>query len=227
MLSVIIPCYNERDTIARYASELFPALAALNTPFEVVAVDDGSSDGTGDALRALDLTLVTHGANRGLGAALRAGFSAAKGDLIATLDADLSFAPAQLAALLAKQRETGADMVAGSPYLSPEGMAGVPWSRRAPSLMLNALYRGLFSHRLTSYTPVFRLYKASALRDLNPTAEGFEINAEVAARMVLARKRVAEVPAVLTERKAGASKLSRFRELKRHLALIIRLLRRK
>lgn len=224
LVSVILPCYNERDSAARYQAELLPALAGLGVPFEVLAVDDGSSDGTADALRKLPITVLSHERNRGMGAAIRTGLAEAKGELVATLDADLSFAPGQLSALLKRQKETDADLVAGSPYLTPEGMAAVTWSRRLPSLMLNALYRGLFSHRLTSYTPVFRLYKASALRGLALTSEGFEINAEIAARMVRAKLKVAEAPAVLDERRAGVSKLSRARELRRHLALVGRLL---
>jgi dolichol-phosphate mannosyltransferase len=224
LLSVILPCYNEAGAVGRYANELLPALAALGVPFEVLAVDDGSRDGTGDALRRLPVTVLAHETNRGMGAAIRTGLAAAKGELCATLDADLSFAPAQLAAMLAKQRETNADLVAGSPFLKPEGMAAVPWARRAPSLMLNALYRGLFSHALTSYTPVFRLYRTQAVRALPLTSDGFEINAEIAARMARLKSKLAEVPVVLTERREGVSKLARARELKRHARLIATLL---
>lgn len=170
------------------------------------------------------MTVLAHASNRGMGAAIRTGLAAARGALLATLDADLSFAPAQLADLVSCQKRTGADLVAGSPYLTREGMAAVAWSRRAPSLMLNALYRGLFSRALTSYTPVFRLYRTAALRALPLSSDGFELNAEIAARMVRRRMKVAEVPVVLGERRAGVSKLSRLRELRRHAALIGRLL---
>ena len=162
--------------------------------------------------------------NRGLGAALRAGFAAARGEWIATLDADLTFRPAVLKDLLAAARSENADLVAGSPYVRPGDMAGVSWARRLPSLMLNALYRGLFGLQLTSYTPVFRLYRAARLRELELGAEGFEINAEIAARAVLAGWKVAEVPAALEARSAGVSKLRRGRELAKHARLIARLL---
>ena len=224
-----MPCHNEEGNISRYAAELLPALDALGAPYEALIVDDGSTDGTAAAAQAFaagrpSVSVLSLPANQGLGAALRAGFAAARGEWIATLDADLTFRPAALKDLLAAARAENADLVAGSPYLRRGDLAGVSWRRRLPSLMLNALYRGLFDLSLTSYTPVFRLYRASRLRELDLSAEGFEINAEIAARALLAGWRVAEVPAALEARAAGVSKLRRGRELARHALLIWRLL---
>ena len=228
-LSVVIPCCNEEGSVARFEAELFPALDALRLPYEVLAVDDGSTDGTRAALSALAgrhprLKVLAHAHNRGLGAALRTAFAEARGEWIACLDADLTFAPEDLSALLDKQRETGADLVGGSPFLTAEGAAQVPLARRLPSLMLNAFYRGLFTHHFTAYTPMFRLYRASALKELSLRSEGFEISAEIAGLFVRRRKKLAEVPVALTTRRAGVSKLNRLRELKRHAALIGRLM---
>ena len=225
----MVPCRDEAGNLPRYARELFPALDALGVSWEAVIVDDGSRDGTAAAAAALAAAeprarVVTLSPNRGLGGALRAGFAAAKGELVATLDADLTFPPEYLKDLLAAAKD--ADLVAGSPYLRPEGLRDVPWARRLPSLMLNALYRGLFGMKLTAYTPVFRLYRASLLRSMTLVSEGFEINAEIAARALLARRPVAEVHAPLLARTAGVSKLRRWRELRRHAALILRLLAR-
>jgi glycosyltransferase involved in cell wall biosynthesis len=231
VLSVVLPCFNEEGNVARYETDLLPALDALRVPYEALIVDDGSTDGTFAAAQEFaegrpGVKVLRLAPNRGLGSALRAGFAAARGEWIAALDADLTFRPAALKDLLSAARTADADLVAGSPYLRPGDMAGVPWSRRLPSLMLNALYRGLFGLQLTSYTPVFRLYRASRLSALELTAEGFEINAEIAARALLAGWKVAEVPVALEARSAGASKLRRGRELARHARLIGRLLTR-
>jgi glycosyltransferase involved in cell wall biosynthesis len=208
---------------------LIRALDALGVPHEIVVVDDGSTDATAAAAEAFcagraGAKVLRLSPNRGLGAALRAGFEAATGEWIATLDADLTFNPAVLSDMLAKARSDGADLVAGSPYLRRADLAGVNWTRRLPSLMINALYRGLFGLELTAYTPLLRLYRASRLRELDLASEGFEINAEIAARGILAGWRVAEVPAALATRAAGVSKLRRGRELARHASLIARLL---
>lgn len=230
LLSVILPCYDEEAAVSRFTDELFPALDALEVPTEVIAVDDGSYDGTGGALRNLagerrDFRAVAHERRRGLGAALRTGFAAASGDWIATLDADMTFHPSQLRALLDCQRTTGADMVCGSPFLTSAGTAQVHWRRRWPSLLINGLYRRICGPALTAYTPIFRLYRAEVLRSLRLESTGFDINAEIAARFLAAGRPVAEIPAVLTVRRQGASKLSAFRELWRHARLACRLLR--
>lgn len=170
------------------------------------------------------MRLVSLSPNRGLGAALRAGFDAAQGEWIATLDADLTFEPSALKEMLAAARTQDADLVSGSPFLRPGDLKEVPWSRRLPSLMLNALYRGVFGLAPTSYTPIMRLYRADFLRKLPLRSDGFEINAEIAARTLLEGGRIAEVPVALLTRTSGTSKLHRGRELLRHAALIARLL---
>ena len=171
-----------------------------------------------------DTTLLNLSPNRGMGGALRAGFAAAKGSFIATLDADLTFPPTSLKDLYAAAVAENADLASGSPFLRPGDLNGVSWVRRLPSLMVNALYRGLFGHALTAYTPVFRLYRTSFIKSLPLISNGFELNAEIAARALLAKRRVVEVPVPLRARTAGVSKLRRGRELKRHLTLISRLL---
>lgn len=192
-------------------------------------MDDGSTDGSGAAAEALALrrpgTVVLRlSPNRGMGGALRAGFAAAKGRWIATLDADLTFRPEALGEMLRLAEDKSLDLVAGSPYLRREDLGSVPMARRAPSLMMNALYRGLFGLNLSSYTPVFRLYRAARLRELELRSEGFEINAEIAALFQLKRWRVGEIATPLETRVAGVSKLRRGRELARHARLIARLL---
>ncbi len=228
-LSVVIACHNEEGNIAHYDRELFPILDSLGVTWEVIIVDDGSFDETKLVASALaksrpNVSVVSLASNQGLGAALRAGFSPANGQWIATLDADLTFRPSYLKDMLAAATGADVSLVAGSPYLRAGDMRGVPWVRRLPSMMMNALYRGLFGMRLTSYTPIFRLYRAAALRRLALQSEGFEINAEIAACALAAGWKIAEVPVPLETRSSGISKLRRGRELNRHLRLIARLL---
>jgi glycosyltransferase involved in cell wall biosynthesis len=216
VLSVIVPCLDEAENVARFGTELLPALPPDS---EIILVDDGSNPPLEKPSFA---RVLRHDRNRGLGAALRTGFSEAKGDWILTLDADLTFSPSLIPALLAKQKETGADLVSGSPWLG--GFSGVPLRRKAASLLLNAFYRGFLSPSLTAYTSIFRLYRASALKSLELSSEGFEINAEIAAAFVRAGLKTAEIPAELAARRRGVSKLEGRRELGRHAALVGRLL---
>jgi dolichol-phosphate mannosyltransferase len=224
-LSVVIPCFNERANVDQFPTELIPELQKLDgCRWEIIGVDDGSTDGTSDALAKLpQITIIRNPRNRGLGAALRAGFAQACGEWIVALDADLTFHPRHIKDLIARQKETGADMVGGSPFLGAGGMSRVDPARRVPSLLVNAFYRGLFNRRLTSYTGIFRLYRASALKALDLKSQGFEINAEIAARLHQSGKKLQEVPVPLTTRTLGASKLNILRELRRHALLVARL----
>ncbi|MFH1725951.1 MAG: glycosyltransferase family 2 protein [Elusimicrobiota bacterium] len=230
MLTVVIPCYNEAEGVPRIEAELFPVLESLDGPCQVIAVNDGSDDATGRLLaeaasRRRDMRVLSHHENRGLGAALRTGLSAADGDWLVFLDADLTFHPRHIPALVRAQRDSGADCVSGSPSLS--GAPGVPLARRLPSLALNAFYRGLFDRRLTSYTPMFRLYRTAALRAVPLRSDGFEISVEILVGLLRAGRRVIEIPVPLTVRGTGESKLRRWRELANHAALAWRLLRPK
>ncbi|MBI3288057.1 MAG: glycosyltransferase, partial [Elusimicrobia bacterium] len=104
-----MPCCNEAENLSRYPRELFDVLDGFGLSWEAVLVDDGSTDSTAaaaDALRARDerVRVVRLAPNRGLGGALRAGFSDARGEWIATLDADLTFPPALIKDLLAAAR---------------------------------------------------------------------------------------------------------------------------
>jgi glycosyltransferase involved in cell wall biosynthesis len=226
VLSVLIPCLDEAEGLPRLEAELFDALAGV--PAEILAIDDGSTDATGKLLREMaerrpGMRVFAHGANRGIGACLKTALDAARGDWLVLLDADLTFHPRHIPALQAVQEETGADCVCGSPFLGD--MTAVPLGRRIPSLAVNLAYRLFFDAGLSAYTPMFRLYRASALRAVDFQSEGFQVSAEIAVRMLKAGFKVVDAPVQLTARRSGESKLQGARELKSHIKLIFQLLR--
>jgi glycosyltransferase involved in cell wall biosynthesis len=226
-LSAVVPCLNEAPGLPRLERELFAALDALSLDYEVLIIDDGSTDGTGELLEAMAarrprLRLLSHGRNRGIGASLKTAISEAKGEWLVFLDADLTFSPEDIARLIAEQKKTGADCVSGSPALG--GMPGVPLGRRLPSLLLNTFYRGLLAQTLTAFTPMFRLYRTADLREIQIETNGFEVSVEILARLLRAEKTVVEIPAALSTRTAGESKLQRWRELRAHARLACGLL---
>ncbi len=225
MLTVLLPCFNESECLSKLEEGLFPALGDLGE-HEVLAVDDGSTDGTGGLLRKMaqrrpSLRVLSHPENRGIGASIKTGLAEARGEWLVPLDADLTFHPRHIPSLIAAQRESGADCVCGSPFLG--GMADVPWPRRLPSLAMNALYRSLFDAALTSYTPMFRIYRISALKAISIRSDGFEVSAELLVRLLKAGFKVTEVAVPLTSRQAGESKLRRWRELRAHIRLLLSL----
>lgn len=226
LLSVILPCFNEADNVPLWEGHLFPDLERLPFPWECLVVDDGSTDGTGAAAAALagrrpNIRLLTHDRNRGLGAAIRTGFAAARGDAILTLDSDLTFS-ADTLPLMVAALEAGADGVCGSPYLGR--FRGVDLQRRFLSAGVNMIYRTLLGRPLTAVTSLCRLYRADAVRQLELGCDSFDINAEIIFQMLAQGADVREVPAVLSARIFGASKIRVGREMANHLGLFARIL---
>lgn len=225
-LTVVVPCHNEAENLRRFASELLPVLDDFKIAWELVLVDDGSSDDTEAVARGLvflctEAKVVKHPVKRGLGAALRSGFAAASGDRVLTLDADLTFAPRDAGRLLQRYAAGDVDVVSGSPALA--GFDGVPLHRIALSRVANLVYQVALWRRVTAVTPIFRLYRRSLLSEVELVSDGFEINAEILVKLLLRGARVAEVPAVLGTRRFGTSKLDSRREIANHLRLLGRI----
>jgi glycosyltransferase involved in cell wall biosynthesis len=224
VLTVVIPAWNEAQNLRRYPGELFPVLAELGTPVEAVIVDDGSTDDTARVASELGAParLVSHARNQGLGAALRTGFAAAKGELLLTLDADLTFAPSLIPVLLRRFQQGDVDVVSGSPKLAGYA-ADVPPFRIAVSRVATFVYSRMLGADITSVSPILRLYRTADLRELDLASVGFDINAEILFGLIRKGKRVAEVPAPLTQRVFGQSSLNYRREIVRHLRLVSRM----
>lgn len=228
MLSIIFPAYNEAESLRRFPGEVVPVLDALARPYEIVIVDDGSTDATATVAAELaarfagKVRLVQHGRNQGLGAALRTGFREAHGDLVVTMDTDLTFAPSLVKDLLARFEQGDCDVVSGSPKLAGFG-SEIPSYRVAISKLATLTYSTILGRRISSVSPIFRLYRKRDLDELGLAATGFDINAEILFELIQRGKRVAEIPAPLTQRLHGESKLDYSREIRRHMRLVYRM----
>lgn len=207
-VTIVAPAYNEEEVLEAFVGALLPV---LQPDWELLIVDDGSSDRTPAVLRDLlaredeRLRVATHPRNLGLGAALATGFRAAAGDVIVTMDADLS-QPVELIPTLV-ERCRDADAAYASRYVAGGGMEGVPVRRAVISRVANLSLRALFATRVRDLTTGFRAYRAEAVRGLEVTARGFEAQLEITVRLVARGCRIAEVPFVLSERAAGSSKM--------------------
>ncbi len=225
MLSVVFPAHNEADNLRRFPGEVLAEFDALGRPYEVLVVDDGSTDDTVAVAAGLGpkVRLVRHPSNLGLGAALRTGFENARGDLVVTMDADLTFAPSLVATLLARFEQGDVDAVSGSPTLAGFD-TDIPRHRVLVSQASTVIYSTLLGQPVTAVSPILRLYRRADLQNLELRANGFEINAEILFELVRRDLRVAEVPALLTQRIHGTTKLRYAVEVRRHLRLLGRLL---
>jgi glycosyltransferase involved in cell wall biosynthesis len=169
-LSVVIPLYNEEDSLRVLTSELERAVVGLGR-VEFVFVDDGSTDGSLAVLRELyaadpaRVRVLSFRRNQGKSAALAAGFAAARGDRIVTLDADLQDDPAEIAALL-RELDAGADMVCGWKRERRD-----PWSKRLPSRLFNAVTARVSGVRLHDFNTGLKAYRADVVRSVRVYGE--------------------------------------------------------
>ena len=208
----LIPCYNELEGIPQLCTRLRQILPQLTQegPIEFLFVDDGSTDGTGAAIRkeaeGLPFRIAVHEANRGLGAALRTGFAASKGEEVVTMDSDCTYDPLDALDLLRVLRQ-GNDVVTGSPYHPHGEVVGVvPW-RLVISKTLSYLYWAFLPVRLYTYTSCFRAYRSAVMPVLRADSNGFLAVTQLLVSAILQGYRVAEVPARLTSRRFGQSKI--------------------
>ena len=226
-LSIIIPCYNEVENVPKLQKEFLPVALELaeTRSVEVVFVDDGSTDGTYRALveafgedteTGMLLRFEQHRVNRGLGAALRTGFAAARGGIVVTTDSDGTYKFSEIPALLSCLT-SGVAIVTASPYHPAGGVAGVPAYRLLFSRGCSTIYRLLANRQVYTYTCLFRAYRREVIQNVTFVSSGFLAGTELMVKAMLMGFRVAEYPAVLYRRAHGESKAKLVRTVWAHL----------
>ena len=192
-LSIIVPVFNERATIAAVLDRI-RAVELPGVEREIVLVDDGSTDGTRELIAgaaAADLQVILHPANRGKGAAVRTGLAAASGDYVLIQDADLEYDPADYAALLAPVA-AGAPCVYGSRFLAGTARRMTPLTAAA-NRFLTGVTRLLYGLRLTDMETCYKLVRTDLLRAARLKADGFEIEPEITAKLAKRGVEIREV----------------------------------
>ncbi len=232
-LSIIVPCFNEQDSLAYLARTLdaFRAATAARLDLEFVFVDDGSTDETWAGLQAAfserdDCVLSRHAENRGIAGAIMSGAAESRHELIAVLDADCTFDPFQIEQMLAELHDD-VTVVVASPFHADGAVRNVPGWRLLLSRTATVLYQRVFHNRLSSYTSCFRIYRRTALSNLVLSNTGFCGVTEIIARLDLAGHRIVECPVVLQVRLLGQSKIRLLRVSLDHLELLGRLVLRR
>jgi glycosyltransferase involved in cell wall biosynthesis len=216
-LSVVVPIYNEEESIPSLYERLTAALATLGCEYEIITVDDGSRDASFTLLRDLALAdshlrVVRFRRNFGQTAAFSAGFDRARGEVVVTIDADLQNDPADIGALLSKMNE-GYDVVSGwrerrqDPFLN----------RRLPSMLANGLISRVTGVALHDYGCSLKAYRAEVLRGIRLYGELHRFIPAIASWQGVA---VAELPVRHYARQFGRSKYGISRTLRVILDLV-------
>lgn len=211
-VSVVIPMFNEAENAADTIAAVGAALTERAWSFEIVPVNDGSSDSTAGELERLAtadprIKPVIYHVNRGRGYALRQGFAVSRGEIVAALDADLSYTVDHLTRMVDLLHEDPeADIVVASPYMPGGRVEGVPFVRLAFSRIGNVVLRAALPRRIYTSTGVVRAYRHDVLRSLDLESDGKEIHLEILSDALALGYRVVEMPSTLRARKKGRSK---------------------
>ena len=201
-LSVVVPLFNEAESLASLVQQLLAALRPLNLAFELVLVDDGSRDGTGEALQGLsddipELVAVLLRRNYGQTPAMAAGFDASQGQVIVTLDGDLQNDPADIPLLLNKLAD-GYDLVSGWRHQRQDAR----FSRLLPSLLANRLIARVTGVGLHDYGCSLKAYRREVVEDMNLYGE---LHRFLPALAFIEGARIAEVKVQHHRRRFGRS----------------------
>ena len=211
-LSIVIPMFNEAENAEPTLNRVEEVLASFSGTYEIIVVNDGSLDSTLEVLNRLaerdkKLKIVSYVKNVGRGMALRKGFKKSNGEIVVSIDADLSYSPRYILDLVETLRtEPEVDLVLASPYMPGGGVKNVPVLRLWVSKSGNRILRLVMPNRIYTSTGIFRAYRKKVLDSLELESDGKEIHLEILSKALALGYCVKETPAILTSRKKDESK---------------------
>jgi dolichol-phosphate mannosyltransferase len=234
LVSIIIPCFNEEDSLDQLFQKLTELEHKLLQKYKpcFIFVNDGSFDKTGQILVAKinhlsNSVVLHHEKNLNLGAALKTGIShSSKADYLAFLDSDCTYDPLLLIDLL-NYLDIGFDLATVSPYHPSGQVIGVPPWRLFLSKGLSLIYRLLTLSQFHTYTAMVRAVRCDKIGLIQSEANDFSYVAESFLKAIIKKYKIVELPAVLGIRQFGFSKMKLINTIKSHLVLILKLIRRK
>lgn len=198
-LSVVMPCYNEKNTIEKIIAEV-QAVDLGSTKKEIIIVDDGSKDGTRGILKKLalkhkNIKLVFQKTNQGKGAALKKGLLETTGDVVVVQDADLEYDPEEYKRLLYPIERGHADVVYGSRFIGGEPHRIIYYRNQVANKFLTAMSNLFTGLNLTDMETCYKMFRGDLVRDLakNLKAKRFGFEPEITARVAKSKVRVYEI----------------------------------
>lgn len=195
VLSVVMPVYNERETVLAIIGKVL----RLEIVCELVVVDDGSTDGTAELLRATAfdgrVRLFFHDRNRGKGAALRAAFQHVTGEVVVIQDADLEYDPAEFNEMIRPIRDGVADVVFGSRLSGGKPQRVYMFWHRVGNGFLTFLTNLLYNTTLTDMETCYKMFRSDVIRQIRIRSDDFSVEPEITAKIFKNRRlRVYEMP---------------------------------
>ena len=222
LLSIIVPVFNE----VRTSRAVIDRLLAIDLPLprEIIVVDDGSTDGTREVLAAvvregLAVTVIEAERNGGKGSAVRRGLARAGGTIVAIQDADLELDPRQLAPLVEPILRGDATVVFGSRFLLAGSAA--PWLTIAANRVLTQVTNVLYGAAITDMETCYKIMRTEVARSLRLSANRFDIEPEITARLLRGGHRIQEMPVRFDPRSRAQGKKISWRDGVRALQVLV------
>ena len=196
LLSLLVPCYNERDTIETILKKVMAVNLPEDTAKEIIIVDDGSFDGTKEILTAYETKqgcqVFYHKRNRGKGAALRTAFARAKGDFVLVQDADLEYDPGEIPKMLnALLRSGKRTAIYGSRRIEQNRASSSLY--RFGALLITKFFNLVFRQNLTDLYTCYKMFPREALREITLKEDDFSFDAEITCQLVKNGYQIKEV----------------------------------
>ena len=205
VISIVIPAFNEEKTIGNVIEDTATVMDSMNMPYEIIVVDDGSTDNTRRVAAAYKATVLSNEKNRGKGYAERKGFQHAQGDIIVTIDADGAHKPKEISNLITPLFN-GTDVTAGSRFLG-RGKYGTSKLNFLGNLMFNMSIMLMTGRYVTDSQTGFRAIKKQVIDKLNLNTTGYDIETEITVKSLKNGFTFQEKPISCHRREYNLSKL--------------------
>jgi glycosyltransferase involved in cell wall biosynthesis len=213
-VSVVIPAYNEEKTVRSVVQRAHRVMQDLGMPYEILVVDDGSTDGTARIASQSGVVLVSNGVNRGKGHSLCMGIEKSKGSIVVTMDSDGSHQPEEIPKLLFPilRRNPRVDAVIGSRFLGELEESAMSNLHFVGNKIICLVMRILTGKWVTDSQSGFRAYRREVFDGVRIKSKGFDIETELTIKALVNGFNLAEVPITCTRRVDSVSRLNTFRD---------------
>jgi glycosyltransferase involved in cell wall biosynthesis len=222
LISIVVPVYNEERTVADVIQRLMAI--DLPAPREILVVNDGSTDGTRNALDGIvqrpELRVIHAEKNGGKGSAIRIGFARATGTIVAIQDADLELDPAQIAELVKPILDGRSRVVYGSRFLA--GRPEAPWLSVFANQVLTGITNVLYGARITDMETCYKIMEREVALSLNLESNRFDIEPEITAKLLRAGHSILELPIRFNPRSRAQGKKIGWRDGVRAIEVLLK-----